>query len=116
MRHVLTRQLYDIWERAVAKVAPELGISDKALRKQCVKHAIPLPDAAYRGRLPAGHALLTDCEAGIYVVSYPGAADTSGGDRVFGLLRRLQMAEQTAPRLHRRLTEMLISTNMRHGF
>jgi hypothetical protein len=30
MRHVLTRQqLYDmIWERAVSKVAPELGISD----------------------------------------------------------------------------------------
>jgi hypothetical protein len=47
MRHVLTRQqLYDmIWERAVSKVAPELGISDVALRKQCVKHAIPLPDA-----------------------------------------------------------------------
>lgn len=43
MRHVLTRQqLYDmIWERAVSKVAPELGISDVALRKQCVKHAIP---------------------------------------------------------------------------
>ncbi len=47
MRHVLTRQqLYDmIWEHAVSKVAPELGISDVALRKQCVKHAIPLPDA-----------------------------------------------------------------------
>jgi hypothetical protein len=43
MRHVLTRQqLYDmIWERAVSKMAPELGISDVALRKQCVKHAIP---------------------------------------------------------------------------
>lgn len=51
MRHVLTRQqLYDmIWERAVSKVAPELGISDVALRKQCVKHAIPLPDATYWG-------------------------------------------------------------------
>jgi len=47
MRHVLARQqLYDmIWERAASKVAPELGISDVALRKQCVKHAIPLPDA-----------------------------------------------------------------------
>lgn len=56
MRHVLTRQqLYDmIWERAVSKVAPELGISDVALRKQCVKHAIPLPDAIYWGRLHAG--------------------------------------------------------------
>lgn len=56
MRHVLTRQqLYDmIWERAVSKVAPELGISDVALRKQCVKHAIPLPDATYWGRLHAG--------------------------------------------------------------
>lgn len=56
MRHVLTRQqLYDmIWERAVSKVAPELGISDVALRKQCVKHAIALPDATYWGRLHAG--------------------------------------------------------------
>lgn len=56
MRHVLTRQqLYNmIWERAVSKVAPELGISDVALRKQCVKHAIPLPDATYWGRLHAG--------------------------------------------------------------
>jgi hypothetical protein len=56
MRQVLTRQqLYDmIWERAVSKVAPELGISDVALRKRCVKHAIPLPDAIYWGRLHAG--------------------------------------------------------------
>ncbi|MGN6122086.1 MAG: hypothetical protein ACTHOJ_03920, partial [Sphingomonas oligoaromativorans] len=59
MRHVLTRQqLYDmIWERAVSKVAPELGISDVALRKQCVKHAIPLPDATYWGRLHAGRSI-----------------------------------------------------------
>lgn len=59
MRHVLTRQqLYDmIWERAVSKVAPELGISDVALRKQCVKHAIPLPDATYWGRLHAGRSV-----------------------------------------------------------
>ncbi|CAH1674258.1 hypothetical protein [Chelatococcus asaccharovorans] len=59
MRHVLTRQqLYDmVWERAVSKVAPELGISDVALRKQCVKHAIPLPDATYWGRLHAGRSV-----------------------------------------------------------
>lgn len=59
MQHVLTRQqLYDmIWERAVSKVAPELGISDVALRKQCVKHAIPLPDATYWGRLHAGRPI-----------------------------------------------------------
>jgi hypothetical protein len=56
MRHVLTRQQLNdmIWESAVSKVAPELGISDVALRKQCVKHAIPLPDATYWGRLHAG--------------------------------------------------------------
>lgn len=56
MRHVLTRQqLYEmIWARAVSKVAPELGISDVALRKQCVRHAIPLPDARYWGQLHAG--------------------------------------------------------------
>lgn len=56
MRHVLTRQqIYDmIWERAVWKVAPDLGISDVALRKHCVKHAIPVPDATYWGRKHAG--------------------------------------------------------------
>lgn len=54
-RGLSRQQLYDmIWERAVSKVAPELGISDVALRKQCVKHAIPLPDATYWGRLNAG--------------------------------------------------------------
>jgi hypothetical protein len=58
MRHVLTRQqLHEmIWSRAVSKVAPELGISDVALRKQCVRHAIPLPDARYWGQLHAGKA------------------------------------------------------------
>jgi hypothetical protein len=47
MRHVLSRQqLYDMsWELAVSKAAPELGISDVAPRKHCVKHATPLPDA-----------------------------------------------------------------------
>jgi hypothetical protein len=54
-RSLSRQQLYDmIWECAVSKVAPELGISDVALRKQCVKHAIPLPDATYWGRLHAG--------------------------------------------------------------
>ena len=56
MRHVLTRQqLHDMtWERAVSKMAPELGITDVALCKQFVTHAIPLPDATYWGRLHAG--------------------------------------------------------------
>ena len=56
MRHVLTRQqLYDmIWERAVSKVGPELGLSDVGLRKQCEKHGIPLPNPRYWGRLHAG--------------------------------------------------------------
>lgn len=54
--HVLARlQLYYmIWERAVSKVAPESGLSDVALRKQCVEHAIPLPDASFLGRMHAG--------------------------------------------------------------
>ena len=59
MRHVLTRQQLNdmIWERAVSNVAPGLGISDVALRKQCVKLAIPLPDATYWGRLHAGRPI-----------------------------------------------------------
>jgi hypothetical protein len=43
-----------IWERAVSKVAPELGISDVALRKRCIAHSVPLPGATYWGRLHAG--------------------------------------------------------------
>lgn len=56
MRHILTRQqLHDkIWERAVSRVAPELGISDVALRKRCIAHAVPLPGATYWGRVNAG--------------------------------------------------------------
>ncbi len=43
MRHVVTgQQLYEmVWERAISKVAPELGISDVGLRKKCAAHAIP---------------------------------------------------------------------------
>lgn len=56
MTRIMTRQqLFElVWERAVSKVAPELGISDVALRKQCRKHGIPLPDAVYWGRRHAG--------------------------------------------------------------
>jgi len=56
MHRTLSRQqLYDmVWERALSKVAPDLGISDVALRKQCLKHDIPLPDARYRGLVNAG--------------------------------------------------------------
>lgn len=43
-----------VWNEAVSKVAARLGISDVALRKQCIKHAIPLPDARYRGLVNAG--------------------------------------------------------------
>lgn len=53
---VFTREeLYElVWDRAVSNVAPELGISDVALRKQCIKHRIPLPDARYWGKRYAG--------------------------------------------------------------
>lgn len=50
MRHALhCRQLDDmIWAPTTSTAAPELGISDLALRNQCVKHVIscrvPLPE------------------------------------------------------------------------
>lgn len=60
MTRIITRhELYElVWERAVSKVAPDLGISDVALRKQCRKHGIPLPDAVYWGRRYAGRPVL----------------------------------------------------------
>lgn len=53
---VLSRQeLYDlVWSKAVSRVAPELGISDVALRKRCRALGIPCPDATYWGRFHAG--------------------------------------------------------------
>jgi hypothetical protein len=56
MRHVFTREeLYElVWSRAVVRVAADLGVSDVALRKHCVKHRIPLPDVNYWGQRQAG--------------------------------------------------------------
>ncbi|MCX8475368.1 MAG: hypothetical protein MT490_06170 [Sphingomonas sp.] len=56
MRHVFTREeLYElVWSRAVVKVAADLGVSDVALRKHCIKHRIPLPDVKYWGQRQAG--------------------------------------------------------------
>ena len=56
MRRIFTRQqLYDmVWERPASKVAPELGISDVALRKQCKRHDVPLPTNVYWGRKHSG--------------------------------------------------------------
>lgn len=47
--HQSTRQeIYDqVWTRPMTKVAAELGISDVALKKICVKLRIPVPGRGY---------------------------------------------------------------------
>lgn len=70
-----------VWERAVSRVAPGLGISDVGLRKRCRALHVPLPDARYWGRLHAGklvkRAELPPAPAGVpgFTTFYPGKRD-----------------------------------------
>lgn len=41
-----------IWEEALSKLAPKLGLSDVGLRKMCKRHNIPLPPQGYWARSP----------------------------------------------------------------
>lgn len=41
-----------VWEEALSKLAPKLGLSDVGLRKMCKRHNIPLPPQGYWARLP----------------------------------------------------------------
>jgi len=50
------KELYDlVWARPMIKVAADLGISDVALKKICVKHRIPVPLQGYWNKVQAGH-------------------------------------------------------------
>lgn len=49
------RELYDqIWTEPVRTVAARLGVSDTAVKKACMKAAIPTPDRGYWAKLEAG--------------------------------------------------------------
>ena len=41
-----------VWEDALSKLAPKLGLSDVGLRKICKRHNIPLPPQGYWARSP----------------------------------------------------------------
>jgi hypothetical protein len=41
-----------VWEEALSKLAPTLGLSDVGLRKICQRHNIPLPPQGYWARAP----------------------------------------------------------------
>ena len=41
-----------VWEEALSKLAPKLGLSDVGLRKICKRHNIPLPPQGYWARSP----------------------------------------------------------------
>ena len=41
-----------VWEEALSKLAPKLGLSDVGLRKTCKRHNIPLPPQGYWARSP----------------------------------------------------------------
>jgi hypothetical protein len=49
------RELYElVWARPITKVAVDLGISDVALHKICLKHRIPAPTRGYCAKVAAG--------------------------------------------------------------
>lgn len=54
----LTReQLYaEVWQKPVAQLAKEFGLSDVGLAKLCRRHAVPLPYRGYWARKAAGQA------------------------------------------------------------
>ncbi len=41
-----------VWEEALSKLAPKLGLSDVGLRKICKRLNIPLPPQGYWARSP----------------------------------------------------------------
>jgi hypothetical protein len=43
-----------VWQTPLSRLAPELGLSDYALRKLCQRHDIPVPARGYWARLAAG--------------------------------------------------------------
>lgn len=47
-----------VWETPISRLASELGISDVALRKACIRHDIPVPPRGHWARLTAGHELV----------------------------------------------------------
>jgi hypothetical protein len=52
------RELYElVWARPITKVTADLGISDVALHKICLKHRIPAPTRGYWAKVAAGKAV-----------------------------------------------------------
>ena len=49
------RELYDlVWETPIAKLAEQLGISDRGLAKICERHRVPTPPRGYWAKVEAG--------------------------------------------------------------
>ena len=55
-RRLRRRELYAlVWEKAVQRVAVDLGVSDVAVAKACRKHQIPVPERGYWRRKDWGY-------------------------------------------------------------
>jgi hypothetical protein len=58
-KYFTREQIYElVWSKAMRHAGPELGISDVALRKICIKHRIPIPAQGYWARKAAGHSVI----------------------------------------------------------
>lgn len=55
MPHMSRRELFDLaWERPLAKIAAELGVTPAELKKTCRRHYIPMPSDGYWAAVAAG--------------------------------------------------------------
>ncbi|MGE0667845.1 MAG: hypothetical protein AB7O49_14920 [Sphingomonadales bacterium] len=58
MTQFTRRELYDlVWARPMTKVAADLGISDVALGKICIRHRIPVPGRGYWAKVAVGKSV-----------------------------------------------------------
>jgi len=55
MPNLSRAELYElVWSKPVTHIAKELGVSDVAIKKHCVKHAVPTPPVGYWARVAHG--------------------------------------------------------------
>ncbi|NOD85929.1 MULTISPECIES: hypothetical protein [unclassified Ruegeria] len=55
MQEFTREELYELaWQKPMARLAQEFGLSDQGLAKICAKHAIPRPPRGYWAKLEAG--------------------------------------------------------------
>jgi hypothetical protein len=56
-RHLIAspdRLFFEVWSRPIVKIASEIGVSDRAISKRCVREKIPTPPNGYWAKIESG--------------------------------------------------------------